>query len=188
MHILPIRISDIVTMSYRKSCKNIQLNPNTMVLAAQCSTPSGEWRWSHLDLAKSIKCTKASSVEGLALIDGSEDRFISLTDEAKAGNIEKVHIGNERWFRAWVKYQVRMSDNIFTGMFNNNWYWKWAQIDLDQHVRNNQGTLEFVMDKPKSWRDHDLVPSFVGDALTDERMENGARKIFFASRTSGRHG
>ncbi|RKU41132.1 hypothetical protein DL546_000527 [Coniochaeta pulveracea] len=169
-------------MTYRNSCRNICLNPDTMVLSAECSLPDGTCRASQLDLSKSIKCTKASSVEGLALIDGSEERFVRLTEE-QPSNLQKVHLGDGRYFRAWVRYQNRVSDNLIKGLFDNNWYWKWAQIDLDEHVRNNLGTLEFVMDKPRTWRD--VVPAFVAQALTEERMDWAAKKVFFAARTKG---
>jgi hypothetical protein len=169
-------------MAYRNSCRNIHLDPSTMVLSAECSLPDGTWRTSHLDLSKSIKCTKAASVEGLALIDGSEERLVRLTEE-QPSHLQKVHLGDGRYFRAWVRYQNRVSDNLFKGLFDSNWYWKWAQVDLDEHVRNNLGTLEFVMDRPRTWRDQ--VPAFVAEALTEERMDWAAKKVFFAARTKG---
>ncbi|KAJ9130822.1 hypothetical protein NKR23_g12016 [Pleurostoma richardsiae] len=152
--------------SFRNSCTEITLDQVTMVLSANCRTVTGEIRRSKLDLSKSIRCTKVASKEGLALIDGSEDRLVRLTQEAQNGYIENVHLGDEKYFRAWVKYQVTMMDNFFKGFTDNNWYWKWAQVDLDQCVRNNNGNLEIVTKLPSS------LPDWITEVVSEDQLRS----------------
>ncbi|KAI0296941.1 hypothetical protein B0F90DRAFT_1743572 [Multifurca ochricompacta] len=124
--------STIIHMSLRDSCTSFGFS-RPLTLWANCKLPSGETRYSTLDL---LHCLRI-------------DREIRPTDVAPVG------FGNgedSEWMR-----NLRMEGTVLKASvkWRTGWLfwwkeeWKETELDIDPYVRNNKGVLEFVLHAPE---------------------------------------
>ncbi|KAI0296926.1 hypothetical protein B0F90DRAFT_1669660 [Multifurca ochricompacta] len=114
-------------MSFSKNCTSYGLL-RPVTLWANCKLPSGETRYSTLDLSH---CISADPLHATDIAPGGFDTGED-TDWTRnlrlEGTVLKAEKKRETGWRLWARYE-----------------WIETAMDLDPYVRNNNGVLEFAL-------------------------------------------